>query len=425
MKNLIWDLPRAFNLVGKVRGVALSRDRFQFFFKYEEDIEKILKVEVYTQDDWSVVLERLIEELPNDYLMILPVWIWLYEIPVNFYTEVTIMEIAEEIGQVVEMAFDPEKPQSSGFVRVRVLFDVSQPLRNYKTVQLPDGKVVKIPIEYERVRKRCFQCQRLTHEKSRCPWNSLNKHKLEIEKTIDALPLQKKQSTPLLPDDPLFGVLTDEQVGLDARTGRSKISKDVLDVMRQYLQVQDPNERKAREQRVRQSIEDLDGDLLKQKTLLRLEPAPVITTDVNHGKGLVFQFTENNGVSNKGEKLMDVAIRAGSNPGDARITWSGTSQETAESSLVDCSTSFRIGTSGASSYGTSSTKKKFRRRPQSSKRREETMLKDTEGLSKEVEASREGNSAGKRNSDEVGVISAKCVKRDQSKVDQEDPPTIL
>lgn len=55
MKSLIWDLPRVFNVGGRALGMALSRDRFQFFFKYEEDLNKVLKVGVYTQDDWSVV----------------------------------------------------------------------------------------------------------------------------------------------------------------------------------------------------------------------------------------------------------------------------------------------------------------------------------------------------------------------------------
>ena len=29
--------------------------------------------------------------------------------------------------------------------------------------------IIKIGIDYERVRKRCFQCQKLTHDKASCP----------------------------------------------------------------------------------------------------------------------------------------------------------------------------------------------------------------------------------------------------------------
>lgn len=36
-------------------------------------------------------------------------------------------------------------------------------------------------------------------------------------------------------DDPLFGVLKDSDVGLDFAMGMPKISKEILDGMRQYL----------------------------------------------------------------------------------------------------------------------------------------------------------------------------------------------
>lgn len=59
--------------------------------------------------------------------------------------------MAECVGQVIELAFDPEKPQSKEYVRDRILFDVSKPLRNSKEVQLPDGSITSIRFDYERV----------------------------------------------------------------------------------------------------------------------------------------------------------------------------------------------------------------------------------------------------------------------------------
>lgn len=125
-------------------------------------------------------MDRWIEEPPDDYLMFLPVWIRLRNIPVNHYTEDTIKEIAESVGQVIGMDFDPEKAQSQDYVRVRILFDVLKPLKNSKELQLPNGYVVKIGIDYERIRKRCFQCQRLSHDKASCPFNPLNSKPSEV-----------------------------------------------------------------------------------------------------------------------------------------------------------------------------------------------------------------------------------------------------
>lgn len=169
MSNWILDMPRMWRLYDRVRGIALSKDRFQFIFKYEEDLNEVLKTGVWTQDDWCVTMEKWVEEPPDEYLNFLPVWIRLRNLPVNYYRKKTIKEIAECVGKVIECPFDEDKPQSQDYVRVRVLFDVFRGLRNSKQVQLPNRSIVKIGIDYERVRKRCFQCQKLTHDKASCP----------------------------------------------------------------------------------------------------------------------------------------------------------------------------------------------------------------------------------------------------------------
>ncbi|XP_019088516.1 PREDICTED: uncharacterized protein LOC104724870 [Camelina sativa] len=170
MSNWILEMPMIWRLYDRVRGVALSRDRFQFIFKYEEDINEILKTKVWTQDDWGVVMERWVEDPPANYLMFLPVWIRLRNLPVNHYMKETIREIAGCVGQVLELPFEEKEAQSKDYVRVKILLDVSKGLKIFKELQLPNGSIVKIGIDYQRIRKRCFQCQRLTHDKSRCPF---------------------------------------------------------------------------------------------------------------------------------------------------------------------------------------------------------------------------------------------------------------
>ncbi|CAA7035372.1 unnamed protein product [Microthlaspi erraticum] len=94
-------------------------------------------------------------------------------------------------------------------------------------------------------------------------------------------------------------------------------------------------------------------------------------------------------------------------------------------SFADCSMAFRAGTSGASSTGTG-TVKKSRRRPQSSVRR--TQQRSNEAAQTEIgqqlSSGQKESSCIKRKVEEVGEVSAKCVKRDQSRVDPLDPPTI-
>ena len=169
MSNWILDMPRIWRLYSRVRGVALSQERFQFFFKSEDDLLEILKTGVWTQDEWCVVMERWVEKPTEDSLMFVPVWVRLRNIPINYYTEDTIKEIAGCVRQVLKVELDLEKSQAQDYVRVQVLFDVRNPLRNFKEVHTPTGEVVSVSFDFERIRKRCFYCQRLTHEKSVCP----------------------------------------------------------------------------------------------------------------------------------------------------------------------------------------------------------------------------------------------------------------
>lgn len=127
---------------------------------------------------------------------------------------------------------DPERSQRKDYVRVKVRFDVSKPVRRSKIVNLPKGGgTATILYDFERIQKWCYSCQRLTHEKEKCPL------------VIDAR-LEKGKRKPLnLPragkiikeDDPLFGVIEEHQVGLNPATGRQRIAKEVLDGMRQSL----------------------------------------------------------------------------------------------------------------------------------------------------------------------------------------------
>lgn len=87
----------------------------------------------------------------------------------NHYTVDAITALCEFAGQVVEVAYDPIKPQTKEYVRVKVKFDVSKPLRRSKIVNLPKGGTVTILYDYERIHKRCYTCQRLLHEQDKCP----------------------------------------------------------------------------------------------------------------------------------------------------------------------------------------------------------------------------------------------------------------
>lgn len=92
-------------------------------------------------------------------------------------------------------------------MRVRVRFDVSKPARRSKVVNLPSGEVSTILYDYERLQKRCYTCQRLTHEQDVCL--RFAKKQLEKDGMVDKKGevLKHMDKLVLKESDPLFGVL--------------------------------------------------------------------------------------------------------------------------------------------------------------------------------------------------------------------------
>ncbi|XP_013632271.1 PREDICTED: uncharacterized protein At4g02000-like [Brassica oleracea var. oleracea] len=129
----------------------------------------VMKHGFRTFDDWGMVMDRWMEFPPSDFLKKASVWIRLHKLPVNYLTLKTIRAVSNPIGHVKDIEFDPEKPHLQEYIRVRIILDLQQPVRDTKLLNLPNGGSTTVDVEYERVRKKCFHCLRLSHEKQRCP----------------------------------------------------------------------------------------------------------------------------------------------------------------------------------------------------------------------------------------------------------------
>lgn len=300
-----------------MKGVALSKERFQFIFKNDHDLEDILSRGVHTFNQWSLVVDRWVEALPPNYMQSILVWVQIRNIPVNHSTVEAITALGEFAGQVVEVAFNPEKARNRYFVRVRVRFDVSKPLRRSKVVNLQSGEVVTILYDYERIQKRCYTCQRLTHEQEKCP---IFQKRMQEDKRQD--PMVKKslfgsRNMVLKTSDPLFGVLSKDQVGYNQMIGRVRINPEVLEEMRNYILAGKEEERIIREERVKKSVKELENHPLAQKSLLRLEPVSKVSGDIDKGKRIVFDFEAKERDRQKiaggseGQKILSSAIKSG------------------------------------------------------------------------------------------------------------------
>ncbi|KAL1223995.1 hypothetical protein V5N11_004530 [Cardamine amara subsp. amara] len=150
--NLILDMPRKWQLYDRVRGIALSKEKFQFIVKFEQDLEAILENGVHTYNEWTLALERWVEHPPPNYLQNIMVWVQIRNIPVNHYNVPAITWIGELAGHVKEVVLDTKKSQRQDFVRVKMKFDVSKPFQRSKVINFPKNNgSVSILYDFEKV----------------------------------------------------------------------------------------------------------------------------------------------------------------------------------------------------------------------------------------------------------------------------------
>ncbi|KAG2329715.1 hypothetical protein Bca52824_000895 [Brassica carinata] len=169
----------------------------------------------------------------------------------------------------------------------------------------------------------------------------------------------------LAQNNPLFGVLEEDQVGTDPLTGRPKIAKDVLEEMRRFLLSDTGEDLSIKIDKVKKSVREAENNPISQKTILKLESVPIITHVLDKGKGPVFDYGNkevyhaNWDLNVNLNKLMAASMKAnrGSFPlrDPLSITFYG--------SLSDWPTVFRAGFLELCSFGAVRKKVNVRRRP--------------------------------------------------------------
>ncbi|KAL0749510.1 hypothetical protein Bca101_031513 [Brassica carinata] len=221
MSRMIDYMPTAWRVHGRVRGIALSRERFQFIFQREEDLLTVLKDRPWSYNHWAMVMERWTLNPPPDFLQTMQLWTRIRHIPINFYTSETMWKLAAEVGHMEEVAYDPKISQTKDYIRALVTFNTENPAKASRKLDT-GGEIVTIEFEYEKLHKRCFHCLRLPHEKLRCPLLRKNQNR-GLAKTGEGGPsLSIQVATPKESDGATFSSPLKESVNeSDAESSHS------------------------------------------------------------------------------------------------------------------------------------------------------------------------------------------------------------
>nr|POE62224.1 uncharacterized protein CFP56_71170 [Quercus suber] len=97
-----------------------------------------------------------------------PLWVQVWGLPFEFFSEDVAMDIGKGIGKVVEVDCKGVAADQAKFLRIRVEVSLDKPLRWGSKIKGPDGEVVWVVFKYERLISFSFRCGFLGHESKAC-----------------------------------------------------------------------------------------------------------------------------------------------------------------------------------------------------------------------------------------------------------------
>lgn len=156
MKTLLFMFPRIWQLEGRVVGADLGQGRFQFDFENEEDLVEILQMEPFHFDYWMVSMVRWQPYVDPSYPSLLPFWIRVIGVPLQYWADPTFRGIGEALGSVKAVDLDGG--------RVQVIVNGFQPLNFEMIVEFAGGEEITISLRYERHFGFCRVCHSLCHD---------------------------------------------------------------------------------------------------------------------------------------------------------------------------------------------------------------------------------------------------------------------
>ncbi|TXG57544.1 hypothetical protein EZV62_015373 [Acer yangbiense] len=156
---------------GRVEIEAASNNVFTFQFEKAEDRCRILAGGPWTFDGALIVLEKPIGkgDVQDMSFSWAEFWVQIYQVPLLCMTK----EIGQFLGSMVGVVKDVDvglTGECSGdFLRVRVVVDISKPLRRCIRVDvMGDEEETVMLLRSERLPNHCFRCGRLGHPAREC-----------------------------------------------------------------------------------------------------------------------------------------------------------------------------------------------------------------------------------------------------------------
>ncbi|KAG2281330.1 hypothetical protein Bca52824_052550 [Brassica carinata] len=120
-----------------------------FIFPSEEAMDTVIRSGPWAYADRMLVLQRWTPLMDMAMLNFIPFWIQIRGIPLQYMNRTVIVNIARVLGEYIQMDYNEEVGCRMEFVRVRLNWNVNNPLKFQRNFQFTPGVNTLLRIQYE------------------------------------------------------------------------------------------------------------------------------------------------------------------------------------------------------------------------------------------------------------------------------------
>ena len=147
---------------------VLRPNLFAFQFFHWRDMLRVLEGRPWCFDNMLVLLKEADGDEPPDQVILnqSPFWIRLKNLPFNMRSDDVVKALIGNMGPIIEI--EEDVLGFGRYRRVKVLLDITKPLRRYRKLRDKKGHEIQVDFAYERLPFFCLACGVMGHSEKDC-----------------------------------------------------------------------------------------------------------------------------------------------------------------------------------------------------------------------------------------------------------------